>query len=48
MAIRQEDLTLYETDDSTITLVTCSRRPYYDHRRLVTARLVGFKPPSKG
>lgn len=46
--IHQEDLQLYNTDDSTITLVTCSRRPFYDHRQLVTAKLVGFKPLSSG
>ncbi len=41
--VHQDDLALYDSDDATITLVTCARRPYYDHRQLVTARLVGIR-----
>ena len=39
----QDDLALYETDDSTITLVACVPRLVYDHRILVTGKLVGVK-----
>jgi LPXTG-site transpeptidase (sortase) family protein len=45
--IPQEELELYDTDDATITLVTCSRRPFYDHRQIVTAKLVGFRELSQ-
>ena len=37
-------LHLYDTDDSTITLVACVPRLVYDHRLLVTAELVGVRP----
>ena len=41
--IPQDELTLYDSGDATITLVTCYPRLYYDHRFLVTAQLVGLK-----
>ena len=41
--VYQDDLALYETDDSTITLVACVPRLVYDHRILVTGKLVGVK-----
>ena len=41
--VNQDDLALYETDDSTITLVACVPRLVYDHRILVTGKLVGIK-----
>ena len=43
LIIHKDELELYETKDYSITLVTCSNRPYYDHRQLVTGKLVGFK-----
>lgn len=42
--VYQDDLTLYETDNSRITLVSCYPRLKYDHRLLVTAELVGYRP----
>jgi LPXTG-site transpeptidase (sortase) family protein len=42
--VYQDDLTLYETDNSSITLVACYPRLKYDHRLLVTAELVGYRP----
>ncbi len=44
--LHRDELHLYDTEDSTITLVTCSNRPHYDYRQLVTAKLVGFRPLS--
>jgi len=44
--IHEDQLSLYDTDDSTITLVTCANRPFYDQRQLVTAKLVGVRPIS--
>ena len=41
--VYQDDLALYETDDSSITLVACVPRLVYDHRILVTGKLVGVK-----
>ena len=41
--IHQDELKLYDTADSTITLVTCVPRLLYDHRILVTGKLVGVK-----
>ena len=41
--VYQDDLKLYETDDATITLVSCVPRLVYDHRLLITAKLVGLK-----
>jgi len=42
--VHQDDLRLYETDSATITLVACVPRLKYDHRILVTGKLVGVKP----
>ena len=42
--VHHSDLWLYESADATITLVTCSNRPHYDYRQVVTATLVGFRP----
>ena len=41
--VHQDDLRLYETDSATITLVACVPRLVYDHRILVTGKLVGVK-----
>ena len=41
--IHQNDLYLYASDDSRVTLVTCFPRLKYDQRLVVTAKLVGFK-----
>ena len=38
------ELRLWNSPDATITLVTCANRPHYDHRQVVTAKLVGFHP----
>ncbi|PZC51182.1 MAG: Sortase (surface protein transpeptidase) [Chloroflexi bacterium] len=42
--LSEEDLYLYSTLDSTITLVTCVPRFTYDHRLLIHGELIGFKP----
>ena len=39
--IHEDDLDLYEADDSRLTLVTCFPRLKYDYRLLVTAKLAG-------
>ncbi len=41
--VHKEELHLYDSDDSTITLVACVPRLVYDHRILITAKLVGVK-----
>ena len=41
--VHQDDLRLYDSEEATITLVTCVPRLVYDHRFLVTAQLVGVK-----
>ena len=41
--VHQDDLQLRDSDDSTITLVACVPRLKYDHRILVTDKLVGVK-----
>ena len=41
--VRQEDIRIYQADDARITLVTCFPRLKYDHRLLVTAKLIGFR-----
>jgi LPXTG-site transpeptidase (sortase) family protein len=41
--IHESELELYDTNDARITLVTCSNRPYYDYRQLITAKLIGIK-----
>ena len=42
--MHESDLELYDPGNDHIVLVTCSNRPYYDHRQLVTAKLVDVKP----
>ncbi len=42
--LHQDDLRLYDTDPATVTLVACVPVFSYDHRLLITAKLVGFKP----
>ena len=39
--VHESDLELYDPGLKNIILVTCSNRPKYDHRQLVTATLVG-------
>ena len=41
--VHEDDLSLYGSDDASITLVSCVPRLVYDHRLLVTAKLVGIK-----
>ncbi|MDA1188601.1 MAG: sortase [Chloroflexi bacterium] len=41
--VHRDDLRLYDSDATTITLVTCYPRWVYDQRVLVTAKLVGVK-----
>ena len=41
--VQQDDLGLYDSDNATITLVACVPRLIYDHRLLVSAKLVGVK-----
>ena len=41
--VHQDDLHLYGSEDANITLVSCVPRLVYDHRLLVTAKLVGVK-----
>ena len=41
--IHQDDLTLHDSDGTSITLVACVPRLVYDHRLLVTAELVGVR-----
>lgn len=41
--LHESDLSLYDSEDSRVTLVTCFPRLHYDHRLLVTARLIGFR-----
>jgi LPXTG-site transpeptidase (sortase) family protein len=42
-AVHQDELRLTKSDESMITLVTCTRRFFYDFRLLVMAELVGYK-----
>ena len=42
--LHKSELTLYQSDQPSVTLVTCVPRFVYDKRLLVTANLVGFKP----
>ena len=42
--VPQDELSLYDSGDAEVVLVTCVPALIYDHRLLVTARLVGFKP----
>jgi len=41
--VHRDDLQLYDSNQSQITLVTCYPRWIYDHRLLVTAELVGVR-----
>ena len=41
--VHQSELRLYGSREATITLVSCVPRLVYDHRLLVTAKLVGVK-----
>ena len=45
--VHQDDLALYDTEDAAITLVACVPRLVYDHRLLVTGKLVGIKRKPK-
>tara|TARA_Y100000590_G_scaffold410920_1_gene504402 strand:- start:8005 stop:8976 length:972 start_codon:yes stop_codon:yes gene_type:complete len=40
--VHESDLILYDAGNKNIILVTCSNRPLYDYRQLVTATLVGL------
>ena len=42
--VHQDDLSLVETADATLTLVACVPARVYDHRLLVTAELLGYRP----
>lgn len=44
--VHRDDLSLYDTDDSTITLVTCVPRLIYDQRLVVSGKLVGLRKPA--
>ena len=41
--VHQDDIALYQAGDARITLVTCYPRLKYDHRLLVTAKLIGIR-----
>ncbi|MCS5613670.1 MAG: sortase [Candidatus Poribacteria bacterium] len=41
--LHESELKLYDAGTHSIVLVTCSNRPYYDHRQLVTAKLVDVR-----
>ena len=44
--IHRDELALYNTEDSTITLVTCVPRLIYDQRLVVSGKLVGVRKPA--
>ena len=44
--VHRDNLSLYETEDSTITLVTCVPRLIYDQRLVVSGKLVGVRKPA--
>ena len=46
VVVHRDDLALYDTDDSTITLVTCVPRLIYDQRLVVSGKLVGVRKPA--
>ena len=46
MVVHKDDLSLYDTEDSTITLVACVPRLIYDHRIVVSGKLVGIRKPA--
>ena len=41
--VHEDDMHLYQASNARVTLVTCFPRLAYDHRLLVTAKLVGFR-----
>ena len=41
--VHEDSLSLYQAGDARVTLVTCQPRGRYDHRLLVTAKLVGYR-----
>ena len=41
--VHERELKLYDAGLENIVLVTCFNRPYYDHRQLVSARLVDIR-----
>ena len=44
--VHRDNLSLYQTEDSTITLVTCVPRLIYDQRLVVSGKLVGVRKPA--
>ena len=44
--VHRDDLSLYDTEDATITLVACVPRLIYDHRIVVSGKLVGIRKPA--
>ena len=44
--VHRDDLSLYETEDAAITLVACVPRLIYDHRIVVSGKLVGIRKPA--
>jgi len=42
--MHESNLKLYDVGFDSIVLVTCANRPLYDHRQIVTARLIGIAP----
>ena len=46
VVVHRDDLALYDTEDSTITLVTCVPRLIYDQRLVVSGKLVGIRKPA--
>lgn len=44
--VHRDDLSLYDTEDATITLVACVPRLIYDHRIVVSGKLVGVRKPA--
>ena len=44
--VHRDDLSLYDTEDATVTLVACVPRLIYDHRILVSGKLVGIRRPA--
>lgn len=46
IVVHRDDLSLYDTEDATITLVACVPRLIYDHRIVVSGKLVGVRKPA--
>ena len=44
--VHEDDLGLFDLDESSVVLVSCVPRLVYDHRLLVTAKLIGVKKRS--